>query len=480
MKIGQVFHILSLIIILIGFSMIPSLLISYGYKDGCVEAWSIFIILTISIAYLVYKNTRVTKEVSAKEGFCIVGLTWVVVSAIGAVPFLFSNTMPSYINAYFESMSGFSTTGASVFSNVEILPKSILFWRSFTHWLGGMGIIVLSIIILPLLGTGGVQLFKAEAPGPTTDKLTPKIAQTAKILWQVYVLFTLLEIILLYFGGMSWFDSACQTFGTMATGGFSTKNASIGAFNSVYIETVIMIFMVIASINFSLHFRFITGNFKTYVKNSELVFYIVVMFIAILLVTGNIWISVYKNFADAFRYGSFQVISLMSTTGFTTYDFDKWPAMSKLLLIVLMFFGGCLGSTSGGVKSLRVLLILKYVGRGIKNLIYPKAVLPVKVGNEVVPKEIMSNALSFFIVAMVVFGTAVIIMASQKLDIITSFSSVAATLWGVGPGLAKVGAAQNYAHITVIGKITLISCMLLGRLEFFTIILLFSPAMWKK
>jgi len=480
MNFSRVLHILSLIVLLIGFAMTPSFLFSCFYREPDLYPWICTILITLLIGYSIYKRTEQVSELNIKEAFCVVGLSWIVFAGFGAIPYLFSGVFSNFIDAYFEAMSGFTTTGATVITNIEALPHGILFWRSFTHWLGGMGVIVLSLVLLPLLGIGGVQLFKAESPGPSADKLTPKIAQTAKILWQVYVLLSVIEVILLYLGGMSLFDSFCHTFGTMATGGFSTKNASIGAFNSLYIEGVITVFMFLAGVNFALHYRFLIGNFNSYFKNKEFVFYSAVIIFAVIAIVLNINGVVYDNLGDSLRYGVFQVVSIVTTTGFCTANFDQWPAFSKLLLVFLMFLGGCAGSTGGGMKHIRVLLLLKYAARELKVVLFPKAVFAIKLGDEPVSKDVMKNVLGFFVISMFLFIGATLAMSLFGLDLVSAFTSVVATLWNIGPGLARVGAIENYAHISYPGKIVLSFCMVLGRLEIFTILLLFTRSMWKK
>ncbi len=459
--------------------MLPSFAIACYYREYDIMAWACSVAITLFLGLFLYKQTHAVKDLNMREAFCVVGLSWIVFAGFGAIPYMISGVLPHFIDAYFEAMSGFSTTGATVIADVEVLSHGVLFWRSLTHWLGGMGVIVLSLVLLPFLGIGGMQLFRAESPGPSTDKLTPKIAKTAKILWLVYVLFSVLEVFLLLGGGMSLFDALCHTFGTMATGGFSTKNASVAAFDSIYLESVIFFFMLVSGINFALHYRFLTGNFSCYVKNRECLFYLGVLLIGIVLVTLNIYGSVYPSLGEALRYGAFQVMSILSTTGFCTADFDVWPAFSKLFLLSLMFFGGCSGSTGGGMKHIRVLLLIKYGMRELKAVLFPKAVLSVKVAHETVPRDVMKNVLGFFVISIFVFFVMSLVMACLGLDLVTAFSSVAATLWNIGPGLAKVGATQNYSHIPYFGKAILSFCMVLGRLEIFTILLLFSPYMWR-
>ncbi len=435
------------------------------------------------------------QELGIREGFGIVALGWVVVALFGALPYLFAGVFSTenrtpiseFAFCYFESMSGFSTTGATVLTEIEHLSHAILFWRSFSHWLGGMGIVVLAVAILPMLGVGGMQLFRAEAPGPQTDRLTPRITQTAKLLWGVYILLSLLEIILLWLGGMTLFDSLCHTFGTMATGGFSTKNTSISHYNSIYIETVIIVFMFLAGTNFALHYRALRGNINSYFKDTEFRFYCSVIIISITLITWNI--VKFKNndgsipfdsVWDALRYASFQVLSITTTTGYGTADFEMWPYLSQFILITLMFYGGCAGSTGGGMKQLRFLLLIKQSGAEIKRLIFPHAVLPVRVNERIVPSEVLTHVLGFFFFFIGIFAIVTCIMSTLGLDLLTAASCTIATMANIGPGLGDVGPIDNYAHIATAGKFILTFCMLLGRLEIYTVLILFSPSFWKK
>ena len=434
-------------------------------------------------------------ELGIREGFAIVALGWVFVALFGSIPYQLAGVFAAegrsplveFSFCYFESMSGFSTTGATVLTEIEHLSHAMLFWRSFSHWLGGMGIVVLAVAILPMLGVGGMQLFRAEAPGPQTERLTPRIAQTAKLLWGVYILLSVIETLLLWAGKMTLFDALCHTFGTMATGGFSTKNDSIAHFDSVYIETVITVFMFLAGTNFALHYRALRGDVKSYFKDTEFRFYCVVILISILLVSWNIFrfehINVkvaYDSVWDSIRHGTFQVLSITTTTGYGTADFEMWPALSQFILLTLMFYGGCAGSTGGGMKQLRFLLLIKQSGAEIKRLIFPHAVLPVRVNDRVVPPEVLTHILGFFFFFIGIFAIVTCIMATLGLDLITAAGCTIATMGNIGPGLGDVGPMDNYAAIPSIGKFILTFCMLLGRLEIYTVLILFSPNYWKK
>uniref|UniRef100_A0A7C4RST0 TrkH family potassium uptake protein n=1 Tax=Desulfatirhabdium butyrativorans TaxID=340467 RepID=A0A7C4RST0_9BACT len=415
-----------------------------------------------------------------REGIAIVAIGWGMAGMVGALPFYFSGSCPSFVDAFFESVSGFTTTGASILTDIEAVPKGILLWRSLTHWLGGMGIIVLSLAILPFFGVGGMQLYKAEVPGPVPDKLRPRIRDTAKDLWSVYILFSLIETLLLLLGGMDLFESLCHTFGTMATGGFSTRNASIGHYQSLYIDTVITVFMFLAGINFSLHYLLLTGKPAALWKDPECRFYMGITLFFIGLCTFSIYGERYDDLGSAFRYAAFQVISILTTTGYATADFELWPALPHLILLISMFLGACAGSTGGGMKCMRIILLLKQAYREMMHLIHPKMISPIKFGGKVVSDEVIRSVWGFFLLYLGVFLTASLLLAAMHVDLVTSMAAVAACLGNIGPGIGSVGPTENYAHLHDMAKWLLAVCMLLGRLEIYTIIVLFVPEFWKK
>jgi trk system potassium uptake protein TrkH len=343
-----------------------------------------------------------------------------------------------------------------------------------------MGIIVLSIAILPFLGVGGMQLFKAEVPGPTADKLTPRITETAKILWGVYVLISAIEAGLLMVGGMSLFEALCHTFGTMATGGFSTRNASIGAYHSVYIDSVIIFFMILAGTNFSLHYRFLKGDFRSYFRNKEFLFFLSIIGMATLFIGVDIYLHHYGSAGRTLQKTLFQVVSILTTTGYTTEDYEQWAFSSQLFLFFMMFIGGCAGSTGGGMKVVRIFILMKFVYSEIVRLIHPHAVVSVRFGNRVISREVLGNVIGFFILFVFLFVFGVFAMSALGLDIVSAFGAVAATLGNIGPGLGAVGPTSNYADIPVVGKWLLTLFMLAGRLEVYTVLILFSPSFWRK
>jgi len=435
------------------------------------------------------------KNIKTGESFLVVSLGWIFAGIFGALPFIIHGTFGSVVDCIFESISGFTTTGASILRDIEIQPKGLLFWRSMTHWLGGMGIILLTIALLPILGLSSGQLYNAEVPGPTKDRISPKIADTAKILWGIYLGMTVIETILLMFGGMSLYEALCHTFGTLATGGFSTLNKSIAGFNSLYIEIVIIIFMYLAGINFSLYFYILKGNFKDFIKNREWIFYTFVLIIATILITLNLFFSNYSDdylnkFSElrsyknsiwsALRAAIFQVVSITTTTGFVTKNFDVWPDFSRLLLVILMFFGGCSGSTGGGMKQIRIMIVIRNIINEIKKLKNPKTFVSLKIGPDIIPDFVIRNVMAFFALFVLTFGFVTMFLLFMGYDMITSFSASIATLGNIGPGLARVGAIENYAFFDPVSKIVLSISMLMGRLELYSIIILFYSLIKRK
>ncbi len=476
-----VFYVLSFLSLCLSGALLVPAGISLAYGEGVVKAFLLSALICGGIGLgglTLFRSER--KELGHREGFAIVGLGWMLVCLLGALPYLFAGTFSSLVNACFESTSGFTTTGATVIQDLEILPKGILFWRSLTHWLGGMGIILLSMAILPMLGVGGMQLYRAEVPGPVPDRLKPRIRETAKTLWMVYVLISLLEVVFLLIGGMSLFDAVCHTFGTMATGGFSTHNASISHYGSAYIEGVITVFMFVAGANFALHYQFLLGNPRRYLQDTEFRFYL----FSILFITGGVllvlWGGSYDTGTASFRYAVFQVTSILTTTGYVTADYEQWPLAVQYILFALMFFGGCAGSTGGSVKCIRILLLLKQAYKEIYRLIHPHAIATIKLGKKTVPPDVMESVLGFSLVYLGIFVVASLLMSWLGLDFKSALASVAACIGNVGPGLGAVGPVKTYLPIVPTGKWILMLCMIMGRLEIFTLLILFLPQFWKK
>lgn len=481
MRLRFILHTLSLLIICLGVSMLLPILADLIYREGDVRSFLLSLLICLLAGALLYLPTRgPKKEISHKDGFAIVAFGWVVIAFFGSLPYIFSGALNSFTDAYFESVSGFTTTGATVVRDIEGLSHAVLLWRSFTQWLGGMGIILLSIAILPLLGVGGMQLYKAEVPGPVTDKLRPRIGETAKSLWKVYLLFTFIEFILLKTGGMSVYDALCHSFTTMATGGFSTKGASMEAYNSAYIEGVIIVFMLLAGTNFALHYQLLRGNYRSLVRDDEFRFYIAIIVVSILLILANLIVVEGYDFSHAFRLSSFQVVSITTTTGFSSVDFEQWSHFGKYFLLALMFVGGCAGSTGGSIKVVRVYLLLKQGYRELYRLIHPRAVVHVKFNNSRVPPEVMDSVLGFFFLYMITSVAAIMVMSLLGMDMISAMSSVAASIGNIGPGLGTVGPSDNFSGVPAIGKWVLSLCMIMGRLELYTLIVLFLPEYWKK
>jgi trk system potassium uptake protein TrkH len=479
-RFSSVIHILGFLLMFLAFAMLLPVAFSLYYGDGDHTALLISAAITLVFGFVTYKATRFAQDLRPKEGFAIVTFGWLAFSAFGSLPFLISGTIPSVTDAFFETMSGFSTTGATILTDIEVLPHGVLFWRSLTHWIGGMGIIVLSLAILPFLGIGGMELFKAEVPGPVADKLTPRVTETAKILWGVYVIITAAEVGLLLLGGMDLFESLCHAFGTMATGGFSTRNASIGAYDSAYIDYVITFFMILAGTNFALHYRFLRGDFRAYLRSPEFMFFLSIIGIAVAIIGVDTFSHHYGDTALTARNTLFQVVSIVTTTGFGTADYEEWSFASQFVLFVLMFLGGCAGSTGGGMKIIRIHVLVKFVFNEITHLLHPHAVRPVRIGSNAIPRDVVQNVVGFFITFILLFIAGVLIMAALGLDMATSFGAVAATINNIGPGLGGVGPTDNYAHIPAVGKWVLAFLMLVGRLEVFTVIILFSPSYWRK
>jgi len=476
-----IFFVLSFLSLCLAGALLVPMGISLAYGEGEATAFLYSALICAGIGLLgwfLFRPER--KEFGHREGFAIVGLGWLLACFPGALPYLFSGTFTSVVNACFESTSGFTTTGATVVENIEILPRGILFWRSLTHWLGGMGIILLSMAILPMLGVGGMELYRAEVPGPVPDRLKPRIRETAKTLWMVYVLISLLEVVLLMLGHMNWFDAICHTFGTMATGGFSTRNASIGHYGSAYIDGVITVFMIAAGANFALHYQLLLGHPRRYVADPEFRFYSSAIVLLTVGMAALLCGGVYETCTASFRYAVFQITSILTTTGYVTCDYEQWPLAAQYILFALMFFGGCAGSTGGSVKCIRILLLFKQAYKEIYQLIHPHGVFMVKVGKKSVPPDVMEGVLGFSLVYMGIFVAASLAMSWLGLDFKSALASVAACIGNVGPGLGSVGPVKTYFPIVPAGKWILMLCMILGRLEIFTLLILFLPQFWKK
>jgi len=481
-RLSSTLFLVGVLLVSLAATMLAPLGVGLYYADGSAGALLKSIVATLAAGLfliLVFKPSEAI-SLSHREGVAVVALAWMAAGLFGGLPFLLGGVFGGLTDSYFEAMSGFTTTGASVLTNIEVVPRGILFWRSLTHWLGGMGIIVLSVAILPFLGVGGMELYKAEVPSPVVDRLQPRITETARTLWQVYVLISAAEVALLWAGGMDLFESACHTFGTLATGGFSTRNASIGAY-SAYHQYVIIVFMFLAGINFSLHFRALKGRPQSYFHDPELRFFTAVLVFFVLLVIGSLYFSrTFDSLELCLRHGLFQVVSIVTTTGYATADFEAWPTLAQGILLFCMFLGASAGSTGGGVKALRLLLLAKHAYRELKRIIHPRGVYAVKLGGRAVPDEILNTVWGFLGLYLLLFVSGFLAMGALGLDLTTSFAAVAATIGNIGPGLGAVGPTDNYAAIPVAGKWILSACMLLGRLEVYTVIILMVPEFWRK
>lgn len=474
--------VVGLLTLFLGLTMIFPLMVGLYYGDKSWYAIMSSVLITIACGlsmYVIFRGTSV-ESISPREGMAIVSFGWVAVSLFGALPFFFGIESCSFTDAFFESISGFTTTGASILKDIEKIPKGILFWRSLIQWLGGMGIIVLSLAVLPFLRVGGMQLYKAEVPSPVPDKLKPRVKETAKTLWKVYVLLSMLEVIFLLLGGMSLFESLCHTFTTLPTGGFSTRNASIAHYHSTYFDTVFIIFMVLAGINFTIHYQLLRGKPLAFWRDSECRFYLGLLVILITIVSLNIYGNTYERIGRSIQYGAFQVVSIITTTGFATADYGQWPAMSQIILLACMFIGASAGSTGGGVKCLRVLLVLKYCYRELISLVHPKAVAHIKIGGRSVSDDIIRSVIGFLALYLGLFVICSILLAAMGVDFFTSLGAVAASIGNIGPGFGMVGPAGNYAAVPALGKWLLAWCMLLGRLEIYTVIIFLVPEFWRK
>lgn len=486
----MVLGILGGLLFCLGISLLIPMAIALVYGEA---SWNAFLITAIGAmlaGVFLFWLFRPRYELRMREAFIIVTLTWLIFSLVGAVPFTLSGTLISYTDAVFEAMSGFSTTGATILGGItsdgiqnpaiESIDKSLLFWRSLSHWLGGMGIIVLTLALLPLLGIGGMQLFQAEYSGTKSDKLTPRIQETALLLWTVYMGMTVVQFLLLWIHpSMDWFEAINHAFSTMATGGFSTKNASVGAFNSVYIEIIIILFMFLAGINFAMHFKLFTGHAKSFLENREIRFYTLLSVFFIIGISGSLWYLENYSIGDALRYGAFQVMSIVTTTGFGTTDYAQWMPFTAFLLFILFFTGACAGSTGGGIKMIRLMIIAKNVAREFKQILHPQAIFPVRIGNRVIDNRILKTILGFFVAYFLVFLFGALVMSFMGYDFHSAMGASIASLANIGPGWGVFGPIENYAHVPYAGKWVLLILMMIGRLELFTVLILLTPWFWK-
>ena len=479
-----IIKVLSAVTVVVGIAMLLPLLVSIYYKEYA-EALDFFVCSAFMVfaGLLTIKLTPASDETSirVRDGFFIVGVSWLAMSFLGSLPFVLSGSIPSFIDAYFETASGFTTTGASILTDIESLPKGMLFWRSFTHWLGGMGVLVLTIALLPMLGIGGQKIMRAEATGPTMDKITFTVNDTAKILYKIYTGMTILQILLLMLGGINLYDASVHTFGTVGTGGFSNYASSVGAMDSFYVDMIIGFFMVAAGVNFTLYHTLLSGKIKQFFSDYELRCYLWIVDISTLFVTIVLFIKgFYGSIIDSFRYAFFQVASIMTTTGFATADFDLWPASCKIILFLLMIVGACASSTGGGLKVIRTALIFKLIKRGAYRRLHPHAVVPMRAGDKNMNAGVMSGVASFVILYFFCSFISILLISLEDVDLVTATTSVIACISNIGPGLEKIGPTLNYSFYSGGSKILLSILMIAGRLELYTIVLLFTPVYWNK
>ena len=477
-------YILGTFLVFLGLLLVVPIICSLIYQDGDQYAFLITSLITLIFGFILRelnKKAKYITEINRKEGFIIVLLCWVSASLFGALPYILIPVFSNPVEALFESIAGFTTTGSSVIDDLSVLPHGILFYRSFTQWLGGMGIIVLALAILPKLSVGGMQLMGLESPGPITEKITPKISETAKKLWIVYIGLSFLLMLILYLCGLPIFDSIVTSFSTLSTGGFSINNASIAGYNSPLVEIVLTIFMFIAGINFLLLFFLFTRRFHKIFKDSELKFYFLIVILFIVVVSIDLWINNYYEFPQALRHSAFQVVSILTTTGFSSVDFAHWPIYTIFLLFTLMFVGACAGSTSGSIKVVRILILIKKGLKEINQLIKPRAVLPIRLNQKVIKEDIISSVTSFFLLYILVFILSVVVLLTfEEISILGALSTIAASLGNVGPAFEELGPTHSYHFLTSYSKLWLCLLMIIGRLELYTVLVIFTPMFWKK
>ncbi len=455
------------------------LVVSFLYGESVpAKAFILTIVLCLLLGWLLKRRAPVNKTLGLRESFVITALGWIVISILGALPFLFSGTITNPISALFETVSGFTTTGASILPDVEILPRSILFWRSFTHWIGGMGVLVFLLALMPLTGGSHVNLMKAESPGPQVEKLVPKVQSTAKTLYGIYIALTLLQIILLLAGGMPLFDALTISFGTAGTGGFGVKNDSLAGY-SPYLQNVVTIFMILFGINFYFYFLLLMRKFRRAAAIEEVRWYLLIIAAAIFTITLNIaW--QYQSYGEALRHAAFQVGSVITTTGYATTDFNLWPQASKTILVILMFIGACAGSTGGGIKVSRFIILVKSMRKELRHILHPQSVGKITMDEKTVPHEVVRAVNVFMVAYFLVFLFSVLLVSFDDHDLVTNFTAVAATLNNIGPGLELVGPTGNFSVFSGGAKLVLTFDMLAGRLELFPLLLLFTRETWRR
>lgn len=482
MRFAHLAHVVGIILIAMAVALAATGATSWLIADPSSWAFLASAGLTGVLGYALYRSTTLERELTVREGYAVVSLAWLAVGIAGAIPYLLTGVTGSPVAALFESVSGFTTTGATIFGQVEVLPRSILFWRALTQWMGGMGIIVLGIAILPFLGVGGMQLFRAEVPGPTPERLAPRIRQTATLLWYVYGGLTAALVVLFLLGGMSMFDAVTHAFTTLSTGGFSTRDASLAAFDSSYIQYVTILFMYLAGVNFTLHFRAVNGR-PAYWRDPEWRFFTLIVSGSVAIIFGSTLLQGAAGtggLEGAFRDALFQVVSIATTTGFVTHDYELWPAGAAFLLLLLMFMGGMAGSTAGGMKAMRHYILFRQGLAELRRSLHPRAVVTTRLGTRVVRESTLLRVMAFALFFILLFTMGSFALALLGHDFLTSIGAAAASIGNIGPGLGAVGPVDNYGWMDPISHLVLILLMLAGRLEIFTVLLLFHPDLWRR
>ena len=458
------------------FLLLP-MLAGFAYNEIDASIYMVLAFVAFIAGTLLTLKQPKNKQLFTKEGFVTVALGWIVLSMYGALPFVLTGDIPSYVDALFETISGFTTTGASILSDVEALSHTNLFWRSFTHWIGGMGVFVFILAILPMIGGSTMYLMKAESPGPSVDKFVPRVKDTAKILYTLYIGITLLQIVCLLLAGMPLFDTLTHTFGTVGTGGFGIKNSSIGGYTSLQ-QNIITFFMIASGVNYSAYFYIISKNFKDAFKMEEVRWYLGIILASVFIITLNTW-HLYTGFGETVKHSFFQVASIITTTGYSTTDFDLWPELSKSILVLLMVIGACAGSTGGGFKVSRILILMKTIKKELSLMLHPREIKKIRMDGQVVNDDVIRSANVFTIIYFFLLFASILLISIDNFDFTTNFTAVAATLNNIGPGLAKVGPTCNFSSYSIFSKFILMFNMLAGRLELFPLILLIMPNTWK-
>ena len=481
LNLNSILRITGIVLLVIGASMVPSVFVSFIYDNSDIYLpFGYTTVITLIVGYILMKLfAHEEKPLKVRDGFFIVSLCWIVSCAVGAIPFIVTGSIPSFADAFFESCSGFSTTGATILGDVESLPKGIVFWRSFTHWIGGMGILIFAIALMPSLGISGQNIAVSETPGPTLDKITPKMSDTAKTLYEIYLIFTIAETALLMLGGMNLYDALIHTFGSVGTGGYSNYNDSVMHFDSTYIRVVITAFMVLCGANFNLMYYAVKRGPRVFLEDSEFKLYLLIfggstsIILIVLMITNT-----YDSFGDAAADSAFQTATILTTTGFASADYETWPTICQMILLLLMFMGGCSSSTGGGIKIVRIYVVLQLIRRGVATRLHPNVVENIKLNGQNMPSDAVSAIANhvFLYICMVFVGA--FIVSFENTDLITCFTSVITCIGNIGPGFGTVGLTENFGHLADLSKYLLSFYMIAGRLELYTLFILLTPKFW--